>query len=40
VLSFEHAFQIIALVFFAAVLAIPFLPSGRRQASEGVSIDL
>ncbi len=41
VLSFEHAFQIIALLFLAALLATPFLPAGRRPVSgEAQSIDL
>jgi DHA2 family multidrug resistance protein len=41
VLSFEHAFQVIALLFLAVLLAMPFLPAGRRPASgEAASIDL
>lgn len=33
VLSFEHAFQVIALVFLAALLAVPFLPGKARPAA-------
>ncbi len=41
VLSFEHAFQVVALLFLAALLAMPFLPAGGRPASgEAQSIDL
>ncbi len=41
VLSFEHAFQVIALLFLAALLAMPFLPAGTRRATaEAPSIDL
>jgi MFS transporter, DHA2 family, multidrug resistance protein len=41
VLSFEHAFQVIALLFLAALLAMPFLSAGRRPASGEVhSVDL
>ena len=35
VLSFEHAFQVIALLFLAALLATPFLPAGTRRAPAG-----
>jgi MFS transporter, DHA2 family, multidrug resistance protein len=41
VLSFEHAFQVITLLFLAALLATPFLQAGRRSVSgEAQSIDL
>jgi hypothetical protein len=41
VLSFEHAFQVIALFFLTALVATLFLPAGRRPASrETASIDL
>jgi len=41
VLSFEHAFQVIALLFLAALLATPLLPAGPRRATgEAHSIDL
>jgi MFS transporter, DHA2 family, multidrug resistance protein len=33
VLSFEHAFQVIALFFFGALLAMPFLPGKSRPAA-------
>jgi MFS transporter, DHA2 family, multidrug resistance protein len=33
VLSFEHAFQVIALLFVVALLAVPFLPGRARQAA-------
>jgi MFS transporter, DHA2 family, multidrug resistance protein len=40
VLSFEHAFQIIALLFLAALLALPFLPGkGRPAAGTAVSVE-
>ncbi len=41
VLSFEHAFQVIALLYFVALLALPLLPTRRRSPSgETVSIDV
>jgi len=41
VLSFEHAFQVIALLFLALLLAMPFLPGKSQPASgETASIDL
>jgi MFS transporter, DHA2 family, multidrug resistance protein len=41
VLSFEHAFQVIALLFLAALLATPFLPAkGRSASSEAAAVDL
>lgn len=41
VLSFEHAFQVIALLFLAALLVAPFLPAGRRNVpGEAHSVDL
>jgi len=40
VLSFEHAFQVIALLFLAALLAMPFLPGkGQPAASTVVPVD-
>ena len=40
VLSFEHAFMIIALVFFGALLAMPFLPGrGRPAPGTPVAVD-
>jgi hypothetical protein len=32
VLSFDHAFQVIALFFLGALLAVPFLPRKTRPA--------
>ena len=32
VLSFEHAFQVVALLYFVALLAMPFLPGKARPA--------
>jgi DHA2 family multidrug resistance protein len=41
VLSFEHAFQIIALLFFVALLALPFLPGkGRTARGASAPVDL
>jgi len=41
VLSFEHAFQVIALLFLAALLAMPFLPGkGRPAAGAAAPVDL
>ncbi len=40
VLSFEHAFQVIALLFFVALLAMPFLPGKSAAAGAAVSGDL
>jgi hypothetical protein len=41
VLSFEHAFQVIAVLFLTALVATLFLPAGGRPASrETASIDL
>jgi DHA2 family multidrug resistance protein len=37
VLSFEHAFQVIALLFLVALLAMPFLPGKVRQAAGGAT---
>ena len=39
VLSFDHAFQIIALFFFGALLAMPFLPGKRAAAGAAAPID-
>ncbi|HEV2281814.1 MAG TPA: hypothetical protein VGX75_05415 [bacterium] len=39
VLSFEHAFMIIALVFFGALLLMPFLAGKGRPAPGTVAID-
>ncbi len=36
VLSFEHAFQVIALAYFVALLAMPFLP-GRGRPADGAA---
>jgi hypothetical protein len=39
--NFQHAFQVIALLFLAALLALPFLPVGRRPVpADAQSIDL
>ncbi len=35
VLSFEHGFQVIALLFFGALLVTPFLPGKGRPAAAG-----
>jgi MFS transporter, DHA2 family, multidrug resistance protein len=41
VLSFEHAFQVIALLFFAGLLAMPFLPGkGRPAPGAAAPVDL
>ena len=41
VLSFEHAFQMIALLYFGALLAMPFLPGQRRRpAGASAPVDL
>ena len=41
VLSFEHAFQMIALLYFGALLAMPFLPGqGRQPAEASAPVDL
>ena len=41
VLSFEHAFQMIALLYFAALLAMPFIPGpGRQPAGASAPVDL
>ncbi len=41
VLSFEHAFQIIALLFLVALLVTPLLPAGaRRTAGAAPSVNL
>jgi len=40
VLSFEHAFQVIALAYFGALLAMPFLPGkGRSGAGATAAVD-
>ena len=39
VLSFEHAFQIIALLFLVALLALPFLP-GKAQPAGGTPVSV
>jgi DHA2 family multidrug resistance protein len=41
VLSFEHGFQMIALLYFGALLAMPFLPGhGRQPAGASAAGDL
>jgi DHA2 family multidrug resistance protein len=39
VLSFEHAFQVVALLFLIALLAMPFLP-GKDQPAGGTPVSL
>jgi DHA2 family multidrug resistance protein len=40
VLSFEHAFQVIAVLFLVALLALPFLPGKVRQAAGGAAVSV
>jgi MFS transporter, DHA2 family, multidrug resistance protein len=41
VLSFEHAFQVIALAYFGALLAMPFLPGkSRPEAGAAGAVDV